>query len=140
MGKRLYVATKYEVEYDSSAGFNWSYNEFKSLLRCFGVSTWDTSDEFTEGEGDVWECPLDEFETAFEFLKEYKDVIKDSKNSDMTIESDEEDIYLADVYEAIMSLKCGKDYDESVNEVIRMMGLYLKECAKGDGYMHFQAF
>ena len=140
MGKRLYVATRFEVSYDSSAGFNWHYNEFKDLLGSLGVSTCDTSAELTDGYGDEWECPLDEFEGALEFLKEYKDVIKGSEESDMSIESNDNDIYLSDVYRNIMSLDCGKDYDESVNEVIRMMELYLHQCAKGDGYMHFQAF
>ena len=140
MGKWLYVATKFEVRYDSSAGFNWHCNEFKDLLGNLGVSTWDASADLTDGYGDEWECSFEEFETALEFLKEYKDVIKGSEDSDMTIESDGEDIYLSDVYNSIMSLECGKDYDESVNEVIRMMELYRYQCAKGDGYMHFQAF
>lgn len=140
MGKWLYVATKFEVRYDSSAGFNWHCNEFKDLLGNLGVSTWDASADLTDGMGDEWECSFEEFETALEFLKEYKNVIKCSENSDMAIESDGEDIYLSDVYNSIMSLECGKDYDESVNEVIRMMELYSKQCAKGDGYMHFQAF
>ena len=140
MGKRLYVATKYEVSYDSVGGFNWSYNEFKDLLGVLGVSTCDTSAELTDGYGDEWECSLDEFETALEFLKEYKNVIGESEGSDMAIESNGEDIYLADVYDDIMALECGKDYDESVNEIIHMMELYLKQSAKTDGYMHFQAF
>jgi predicted metal-binding protein len=140
MGKRLYVATKFEVSYDSSAGFNWHFNEFKDLLGCLGVATCDTSAELTDGYGDEWECPYDEFEEALEFLKEYKDVIKGSEESDMTIECNGVDVYLADVYNGIISLECGEDYDESVNEVIHMMELYSKQCAKGDGYMHFQAF
>ena len=140
MSKRLYVATKFEVSYDSAAGFNWHFNEFKDLLDCLGVSTCDTSAELTDGYGDEWECPYDEFEEALEFLKEYKNVIKCSENSDMTIECNGVDIYLADVYEAIDDLECGEDFDESVNEAIRMMDLYSKQCAKADGYMHFQAF
>ena len=140
MSKRLYVATKFEVSYDSSAGFNWHFNEFKELLDDLGVATCDSSAEFTEGYGDEWECPFDEFEEALEFLKEYKDVIKGSEDSNMAIELNGEDVYLSDVYGDIMSLECGKDYDESVNEVIRMMELYSKQCAKGDGYMHFNAF
>jgi hypothetical protein len=140
MGKRLYVATRYEVKYDSSAGFNWHWNEFKDLLRVLGVSVCDDDAELTDGYGDNFECPVDEFDTALDFLKEHKDVIKDCEESDMTIESDGEDIYLSDVYESIISLECAEGYDDSVAEVIKMMELYKEQCANGDGYMHFAAF
>ena len=140
MGKRLYVATRYEVEYSSSAGFNWHWNEFKDLLRTLGVSVFDYDTELTDGYGDYFECPVDEFDTALDFLKEHKDVIKGCEESDMTIESDGEDIYLSDVYEAIISLECAEGYDDSVAEVIKMMELYKEQCANGDGYMHFAAF
>jgi hypothetical protein len=138
MGKRLYVATRYEVEYDSSAGFNWHWNEFKDLLRALGVSVCDNDAELTDGYGDNFECPMDEFNTALDFLKKHKDAIK--SYSDMTIESDGEDIYLPDVYEAIIDLECAEGYDDSVAEVIKMMELYKEQCANGDGYMHFAAF
>lgn len=141
MGKRLYVATRYDVKYDSSAGFNWHWNEFKDLLRVLGVSVCDNDAELTDGYGDNFECPMDEFNTALDFLKEYKDVIKGCEDSDMTIESDGEDIYLSDVYEAIISLECADGYDDSVKEVIDMMERYKKQCAKGNNYyMHFAAF
>jgi hypothetical protein len=140
MGKRLYVATSYEVKYDSVAGFNWHWNEFKDLLRALGVSVYDNDAELTDGYGDNFECPVDEFNTALDFLKEHKDVIKGCEESDMTIESDGEDIYLSDVYEAIIDLECAEGYDDSVAEVIKMMGLYKKQCASDDGYMHFAAF
>jgi hypothetical protein len=140
MGKRVYVATRYDVKYDSSAGFNWHWNEFKDLLKNLGVSVCDIDAELTDGYGDHFECSMDEFNTALDFLKEYKDVIKCSEDSDMAIESDGKDIYLADVYDSIMSLECGEDYDESAAEVIQMMELYKKQCAKGDNYyMHFAA-
>lgn len=141
MGKRLYVATRYEVEYDSSAGFSWHWNEFKSLLGSLGVSVCDNDAELTDGYGDNFDVPMDEFNIALDFLKEYKDVIKGSEDSDMTIESNGNDIYLSDVYKAIISLECAEGYDDSVVEVITMMELYKKQCAKGDNYyMHFAAF
>lgn len=141
MGKRLYVATTYNVKYDSSAGFKWHWNDFKNLLMCLGVSVCDVEEEYTDGNGDNWECPMDEFNTALDFLKEYKDVIKGCEDSDMSIASESEDIYLSDVYDCIMSLECAEGYDDSVTEVIRMMELYQEQCAKGDNdYMHFTAF
>ena len=141
MGKRLYVATRYEVEYDSSAGFNWHWNEFKNLLMCLNVSVYDVEAEYTDGYGDNWECPMNEFNAALDFLKEHKDIIKGCEDSDMSIELDGNDIYLSDVYDGIMSLECAEGYDDSVAEVIRMMELYKEQCAKGDNdYMHFTAF
>lgn len=141
MGKRLYVATTYDVKYDSSAGFNWHWNEFKDLLRALGVSVCDADAELTDGFGDNWECPMYEFNNALDFLKEYKDAIKGCEDGDMSIESDVEDIYLPDVYAAIISLECAEGYDDSVTEVIKMMELYKDQCAKGDNYyMHFTVF
>jgi hypothetical protein len=108
---------------------------------CLNVSVYDVEAEYTDGNGDNWECPMNEFNAALDFLKEYKDVIKGCEDSDMSIELDGNDIYLSDVYDGIMSLECAESYDESVAEVIRMMELYKEQCAKGDNdYMHFTAF
>ena len=138
MGKRLHVAVKYEVDYSSSASFNWHNVEFKTLLNDLNVNTYDDEAEFTDGFGDNWECETKEFDNAFEFLKNHKEDILNYEN-DKTFKVNGDDINQESVYDSIMALEYGDTFDENYDEVISMMGYWQKQRAKGS-YMHFSAF
>lgn len=60
MGKRLHVASKYEVEWSDSAYFNWNISEFHDLLDALDVyytgETWD--DDFEVSKED-WQKGID---------------------------------------------------------------------------------
>ena len=139
MGKHVYVAVKYEVSYNSSCGFNWHNVEFKELLNALNVSTYDADGEISDGYSDTWECPSDEYNKALAFLKEHKEDINNYEISGVS-ECNGYNVDYDDIYDAIMCLECGNGFDDSYEEVVKMMELFQKEAATSDGYMHFCAF
>ena len=49
MGHRLHVATKYEVEYDSGAYFNWSSENINPIIECLSEGDfWSNDNDFLE--------------------------------------------------------------------------------------------
>ena len=137
MGKRVHVATKYSVSYDSSEGFNWKNYEVKSLLRSLNV---DICEEDEEGYSDNWECSKEEFDKALKFLKKYKNEIYNYEEYEEDNRVAFQDICLEDVYDDIMSLECGVDFDSSYDYIIDMFESWKKQRARGCDYMHFAAF
>ena len=140
MSKCVYVAVKYEVSYDSSCGFNWHNVEFRLLLHALNVSTNDAGGELSDGYSDTWECSSDEYNEALAFLKEHKE---DIRNHDEDGDEPKCNGYGVDywsIYDSIIGLECGNDFDDSYEEVVKMMELFQKQAATSDGYMHFCAF
>ena len=139
MGKRIYVAVKHNVSYDSSAGFNWHNEEFKDLLSNLNVDIWNDNGDYTDGYGDSWECTTKAFDNALNFLKDNKDNILNYENG-KTLEVNDSEVDAESVYDAIMELECGEDFSESYDEVVSMMELWKKQRAKRNKYMFFCAF
>lgn len=139
MGKRIYVAVKHSVSYDSSAGFNWHNEEFKDLLSNLNVDIWTVNGDLTDGYGDSWECTTKAFDNALNFLKDNKDNILNYENG-KTLKVNDSEVDAESVYDAIMELECGKDFSESYDEVVNMMEVWKKQRAKRNKYMYFCAF
>lgn len=140
MGKHVHVAVKYEVSYDSSCGFNWHNVEFKELLQALNVSTHDADGELTDGFSDTWECPSDEYNEALAFLKEHKEDIRSHDEDGDEPKCNGYGVDYEDICDSIIGLECGNGFDDSYEEVVKMMELFQKQAATSDGYMHFCAF
>jgi hypothetical protein len=139
MGKRVYVATKWKVEYDSSAGFNYKQEEFKDLLRALGAYVCEEE----EGYSDNWEVPASDYKEALKFLKKHKEAIRNYDNGEVQDKIDSKydgKFCLEDIYDGIMSSADEPDYDEAYNAVVDIMQDYWNQRAKKDDYMHFCAF
>lgn len=111
MGKRLNVATKFQVEYGETENFNYKTEEFKTLLEALEIDytgeTWD--DEF--------EVDVDDFKNGLDTLKNFKELDKDTQDA---------------IQEALKDLECDLD------EVIKTFEGYLKETDPNNTFMHFQ--
>ena len=134
MGKRLYVATKYEVSYDSSAGFNWNFEEYKEVLKSLDV----TIDGDEDGYSDEWEVSKEEFDNALDFLENNKEAIYNYGESDSNPDFD--GYVMEDIYDAIMDIKFGDDFDDKYGYVVEMMHHWKNERAANGDYMHFSTF
>jgi hypothetical protein len=134
MGKRLYVATKYEVSYDSTAGFNWNFEEYKEVLKSLDVTIYGDED----GYADEWEVSKEEFDNALDFLENNKEAIYNYGESDNNPDFD--GYVMEDIYDAIMDIKFGDDFDDKYGYVVEMMRLWKNERAANGDYMHFSTF
>lgn len=110
MGKRLYVARKYELDYGGPAEFNWKCFEFHKLLLALGVNyTDDTySDEF---DVDVYE---------------WEEGLKKLENLDKL-----------DAVERETIQRAANELEYTIDELIKAFKDYLEVYDKNNGYLHF---
>ena len=131
MGKRLYVATKHDVEYNSNGVFNWKFNEFKTLLNSLSVDIIE-EDEYS----DYWSVLKEQFKKAINILKDYKNqIIKCETFSIDAIRYDG-----TDIYDAIIDLSYKEDFEKTYQYVLSTMELLDKEAAKPCDYMYFMHY
>lgn len=134
MAKCVYVATKYEVEYNSNAAFNWKQQEFKELLSTLNC---DIIQEDEEGFSSIWEVFKEEFKCAINFLKAHKDDIK--KHNRQFINFDDKMFFLEDIYLSIIELVDRTNFDECYNYVLQQMEMFYEKADKNCKNMHFIA-
>lgn len=117
MGKRVHVVKK-QMEYGTTEAFNWSQEEFKSLLNALdcGVSEQEEYSDFFESE-------CDEYEKAIGYLKEYKDGKRDFD----AIDSDDVDAALSEL-------------GMTAEQVLEVMESFWNERDKNSGWIQFSAW
>lgn len=138
MGKRVYVATKYEVEYDSNAAFNWKKQEFKELLSNLNCYVMEDDED---GYSDIWKVSKEEFKRAIDFLKANKEKIYNyEENEYLTIGKDEIQFWCEEIYDAIMSIIEKSEFEECYQYALSNMEMFYKQADKKCNYMHFTAY
>lgn len=116
MGKRVYVAKRYEVEWGKTADFNWSNETFIYLLNALG------GDVARDGEDyDNFEVNVSDYDDAIENLKVYI--------SDPNLLSERDDIA-----EGLHEL------DMTAEELLDTMQRYREEADIHDDWLHFTSF
>lgn len=120
MGKRVHVASKYEVEYGNTECFNYADDKFIGVLNALGgsVNGFGTDDEATAG---GFECPADDYFDALENLKVYI--------SNPTLFQESEDIR-----------KHLEELGMTAEKLLKVMQAYYDEADKRDGYLHFASW
>ena len=122
MSRSVRVIKKH-AEYSSFKAFNWKSSDFYYLLRTLGCNI-DDADAY----GDEFEYCVKEYETALDFLKEYKEKgnckeirekVKNDFNTDMTTL----DYYINEL--------------EGIDNVIKSMQYMYDERDKDYGYITF---
>ena len=136
MGKRVYVATKYEVEYDSNAAFNWKQQEFKELLSNLNC---DVMEDDEDGYSDTWQVSKEQFKRAIDFLKGNKEEIYNYEENEV-IEFEDEDFWYEEIYDAIMDMIDKSEFEECYQYVLSTMETFYEQADKKCNYMHFTAF
>ena len=125
MGKRVHVVKKQE-QYGNSEAFNWSFEEFHSLLDLLGCEVC-AEDEYA----DRFECLSDNYRNALDCLKRYKKIGMKSRKMKALMDElgfDEEELtyYLA---------KLGE-----IDYVIQSMQRFWEERDKKSSYIQFVAW
>lgn len=116
MGKRVYVAKRYEVEWGKTADFNWSDETFIDILSALGA------DVERDGEySDKFEVCVSDYYDAIENLRVY---ISDPH---LLTESD-------DIAEGLYGLGM------TAEELLDTMQRYWEEADIHDGWLHFTSF
>ena len=126
MGKRLHVATTYKVKWGEKATFNWKVVEFKDLLDFLGAHCCDLDPDFTDGYGNDFECPKDEFENAIKALEKYV------ATGELEIEGE--------AYDAEELEEALKAVDKTKEEVLKDLKEYLETAEPDADYLHFAFF
>lgn len=117
MGKRLYVAKKYRIEYGSVENYNWKIDEFHHLLSALDI-------EYTGEESD------DEFEVETNDFFNGLYLLKHLNEQDNEIQEE--------IKEAISELY-GYDFsDELLEKCFKDLLAYYVECDHHNSFMHFQ--
>ena len=110
MGKRLYVAKRYEFDYGGPAEFNWKCYEFHRLLEALKVDY--TDDTYS-----------DEFDVD---VSEWEEGLRKLENFDKLDAFEQEDIkYAAD------------ELEYTIEELIKVFKDYLDAYDKNNSYLHF---
>ena len=120
MGKRVHVATKYEVEFGTTEAFTWKDDKFYDLLlqlggepNYFGVEDDNTCDMF--------ECPVEDYNDAVENLEAY---ISDPA--------------LLEEGDGVKG--CLDALGMTADDVLKIMKSYQQEADTRDGYLHFMSY
>ena len=119
MGKRVYVAKSYTVEYGDTVAFNWKQDEFISVLETLGCSVcrYDNED-FSSGE---FEVDVTDYKDAVENLECHIGNPQLFNNAD-------------DIKDAI------EGTGMTAEELLKTMKSYLQEADTHDGFLHFAAY
>lgn len=122
MGKRVHVASKYEVEYGNTESFNHREYMFFDVLAMLGAEPNNVGAP-DETLSDVYECPVNDYKDALENLKVH-------------IESPE--VYPADDHADLLEgiKACG----HTPESLLKVMQAYYDEADKRDGFLHFASF
>lgn len=120
MGKRVHVATKYEVEFGNTEAFNYSHDKFYDLLGALGgePNYFGVEDENT---CDMFECPIEDYNDAVQNLEVYI--------SDPTLLNESDDIK-----------ECLDALGMTAEDVLKIMKSYQQEADTRDGYLHFMSY
>ena len=120
MGKRVHVATKYEVELGNTEAFNYKGDGFYELLQQLGgePNYFGVEDDST---CDMFECLMEDYNDAVQNLEVY------IEDPDLLDESD-------DIKECLDALGM------KAEEVLKIMKGYQQEADTRDGYLHFMSF
>lgn len=110
MGKRLYVAKKYDVEWsDEPACFNWKQEEFHYLMSILEVDAGEPYDDYFSISVDAWK-------EGIERLKDYDNL----------------ELYTQQEIDEVL-----KKLEYSRDEIIEIMNKYLNKADSNDGYLYF---
>ena len=121
MGKRVYVAKEFKVEFGNTNAFNYKHTEFFDLLDTLGAEpNYINGDE--DCPSDMFECTKEDYHDAVENLEVYIDN-PDSYGTEIR----------SDFERSIKALGVEK------NELLKLMKDYEKEACTDDGYLHFAA-
>lgn len=134
MGCRVHVVSK-QVQYGSTAAFNWQMEDFKTLLRSCGAIV----DEIG---GDGFELNLNVYKAIITILKRLNknpnldtlDLVDLRIETDYGTLFDPEKINLEDVKDDIEKLEC------SIDELISILKDFYKERDKKSDWIQFSAF
>ena len=120
MGKRLHVATTYEVKFGKTEAFNYSYDKFYDLLDTLGGEPNYVCGD-VDWPSDIFECTVEDYNDAVQNLEVY------ISDPDLLDESD-------DIKEHLDALKM------TAEEVLKIMKGYQQEADTRDGYLHFMNY
>lgn len=122
MGKRVHVASKYEVEYGNTEAFNWKDDKFYNVLGHLGANPNNVGAP-DDSMADVFECDVESYKKALGTLQKFiaaPDSLED---------------YTADEMRKYIEV-C----DETPESLLKVMQAYYDEADKRDGYLHFASW
>ena len=145
MGNRVHVVKK-QREYGKSEAFNWTFEEFKELLRDLGCKVCE-QDEYSSD----FEMSCDEYKRGMEILKRIKKALKKDEKFDLNkldfsdLKSGDDDpdwcSFDPDKYDFNnVKYDVKKLNDYSIDEILKIMQTFWKERDKKSSWIQFCSF